>query len=388
MIKNTAIYFLISLCFFVSCDKNGVDIPGPPIPPTPPETADRTVIIYIIADNNLSDNADKNLNQIIAGAANGSLNNGYLLVYIDSRKETPQLLQIKAKKDGAIIKELVRDYPEQNSASPEIMTGVINEVVTKFPADNYGLILWSHGTAWMPKDAEIMTRSFGDDNGNMLELNELKKAIPALPENKKYDFILFDACYMGNTEVAFALKDKAKHIIGSPTEVLSDGFPYQNIIGKMFSSSIDLQGICTDFYTSYNQGPFKYATISLVATEEMDMLANCMRNITANHRDKIKHLPLQPIQALDYLYNKRVLYDLDDYIKNLATEEEYGTFKTILKKVILYKASTPYSYFQRIGPVKIDSERFSGLSVYIMDQYPKLDDWYSQLDWHLAIYGD
>lgn len=387
MIRHKIKYFLLLLCMlscFSACDKSDPD----PEPPLPGEPAPRTVLVYIIADNNLYQNASRNIEQMLAGAAGKNLNYGNLIVYIDSKREDPQLLQIKARADGSIIKESVMDYNEQNSADPEIMKSIIEDVIERFPAKSYGLVCWSHGTAWMPKNAGSMTRSFGDDDGNMLELDQLKEAIPNPEGDKKFDFILFDACYMGSTEVAFALKDKANYFIGSPNEILSSGFPYDRIVKKMFASTLDLRGICEDFYNWYNEGSNKYATVSLIATQEMEALAACLKKITQNHREEIKNLRLPEIQALDYLYNKRVLYDLEDYVKNLATEEEYATFKSVLSSTILYKACTAYSYYAKGGYVKNDADRFCGLTVYIMDQFPLLDDWYKQLDWYKAVYGN
>ena len=389
MIRHKIKYVLLSLCllsFFSACDKSEPD-PGPE-PPAPGSPAPRTVLVYMIADNNLYLNASRNLEQMLAGASARNLNNGNLVVYVDSKRETPQLLQIKAKADGTIIKESVVDYEEQNSADPEIMKGIIEDVIARFPAESYGLICWSHGTAWMPQNAGNMTRSFGDDDGNMLELDQLKEAIPNPEGDKKFDFILFDACYMGSTEVAFALKDKADYFIGSPNEILSYGFPYDRIVKRMFTATADLRGICEDFYNWYNEGNNKYATISLTATKEMDALAANLREITRNHRDEIQSLPLSQIQALDYLYSKRVLYDLEDYVKNLATPEEYARFQSILSNTVLYKVCTDYSYYANKGTVKNDASRFSGLTIYIMDQFPLLDDWYKQLDWYKAVYED
>lgn len=376
-------YFFISLCMltvFSACDKTD---PEPPLPEGP---APRTVLVYMIADNNLYQNASRNIEQMLVGAAGKNLNNGNLIVYIDSKREDPQLLQIKANTAGVIIKESVVDYEEQNSADPEIMKGVIEDVIARFPAESYGLICWSHGTAWLPKNASGMTRSFGDDDGNVLELDQLKEAIPNPEGDKNFDFILFDACYMGSTEVAFALKEKTDYLIGSPNEILSSGFPYDKIVKKMFTTTTDLRGICEDFYNWYNESSNKYATVSLSATKELDALAACLKEITQNHRDEIQNLPLSEIQALDYLYSKRVLYDLKDYVKNLATEEEYAKFQSILSNVILYKACTDYSYYANKEYVKNDADRFCGLTVYIMDQFPLLDDWYKQLDWYKAVY--
>ena len=55
-----------------------------------------------------------------------------------------------------------------------------------------------------------------------MELADFASALP-LPNHRKWDFILFEGCYMGSVEVAYELKDKTEAIIASPTEIVSPG---------------------------------------------------------------------------------------------------------------------------------------------------------------------
>ncbi len=43
-------------------------------------------------------------------------------------------------------------------------------------------------------------------------------------------------------EVAYAFRGCADYIIGSPTEILANGFPYQSIMGDMFKKEADVVG--------------------------------------------------------------------------------------------------------------------------------------------------
>ena len=79
-------------------------------------------------------------------------------------------------------------------------------------------------------------RSFGQDGkNNFMEINDLASAL----SKYHFDFILFDACYMSCAEVAYAFRECADYIIGSPTEILANGFPYQSIMGDMFKKEAD-----------------------------------------------------------------------------------------------------------------------------------------------------
>ena len=86
---------------------------------------------------------------MIEGATSKNLNGGNLIVYYAPAGSPPELLRIK-EENGVVKKIHLKDYEKQNSADPDVMRSVIGEVVSQYPADSYGLVLWSHGTAWLP----------------------------------------------------------------------------------------------------------------------------------------------------------------------------------------------------------------------------------------------
>lgn len=352
------------------------DVPDP-VAPT------RTVLIYMAADNDLSSYSYDNIESIVQGTSASALNGGNLLIYVDANNAAPQLLQIKVKSDGKIQKLSVKDYPEQNSVDPSVMREVFDRVISDYPADSYGLVLWSHGTAWIPYKLQPMLRSFGQDESNRMEIDQLTEALP----DHVFDFIMFDACYMASTEVAYALRDKADYILASPTEVLGEGFPYKLIIGNFFTETADLQQIAVTFYNYYNQqtGLYQSASVSLIATEQLDNLAAICREIVIGKENAIAALPIQELQQLEYLgYNYHALYDFDDFISRLATETQYTNYLSILNKVVLYKKTTPNATYAK-GQLVIN--QFSGLSIYVpQDGLATLNDWYKGMEWYRAVY--
>ena len=71
---------------------------------------------------------------------------------------------------------------------------------------------------------------------------------------------------------------------------------------------------------------------------------------------------------------------MEDNLSQIASNEEYTNLKTAMDKAIIYKAYTPENYFAQCGSIAID--KFSGLSIYAYQKnYPKLNDWYDQLEW-------
>lgn len=371
-------FFLLILAL-VACDKEEPTIETP---------ATRTVLIYFAGDNSLSSYVSQNIQMIKEGLLQDQVDNGNLLLYIDRRGETPRLIQLKLEANTVQQIEIEQYDEEQNSASTETLTQVIDQTIRDFPADSYGLVLWSHGTGWLPSDYNSYLRSFGlDGAGNQIEINDLSAAL----SRYHFDFILFDACYMACTEVAYALRGCTDYIIASPTEILADGFPYRQIMGSMFQKEADVVGIATQFYEYYRKGLYPYATISVLKCTALDELADICRTIFKEKGEAdLFAVPVKELQIMEYLTrNEHALYDFDDYVSRLATEEQYTEFKQALDKVVLYKAATSkafYAYPYPSGSI-LPIDKFSGLSIYVpQETLPKLNEWYKDLEWYKAVY--
>lgn len=77
----------------------------------------------------------------------------------------------------------------------------------------------------------------------------------------------------------------------------------------------------------------------------------------------------------------------NDYIKQLATAEQYDRFISCLDKAVVYKAHTPKSYYAAIGnalPIK----SYCGLTIFVpQESLPKMLEWYKQrVGWYKAVY--
>lgn len=362
------IYLCISLIVCSSCSDDD-EVPADRV-------ANRTVLFYMAADNNLSSYGVDNLQEILKGAQSHGLKQENLLVYMDPYRDVPMLLQIHENKTGEMAIDTLQRYPEHSSVSSDVMKGVIDEVLAAFPAQSYGLVLWSHGTSWLPQDFSSKLRSFGMDNQEEMEIETLADALP----DKTFDYILFDACYMASIEVAYELRNKCNFIIGSPAEVLASGFPYRQIVPYLFGNEAQLQQICQAFYDFYNQksGLYRSGAVTLTATAELEQLASMVQEILKDKEMEMAQLPLQDIQPLDLLsYRYHLLYDLDDFIRHLTTDEQYEDFQGCLDKVVRYAQTTPKITYGLSSNAQLAMEHYSGLSVYIpQSAYPQLNQWY------------
>ena len=307
------------------------------------------------------------------------------------------------------------------------LQNAMNVTATMFPANEYGLVLWSHGTGWLPAGfyespveddpasyanaqgsaADIQhvcnaaegdvdpfadmvkmvkgdklleqyngqdVRSFGNDGGKEMEIKDLVAGLPY-----KVSFVLFDACLMGGIEVMYELKDSTDYIISSPTEILSAGFPYSKIMEHIFASPTDLVSVALEYYSLYNNQPSssRYGTVSLVKTSELEAVAEIAKEIYQTNREKISSVNVSSIQRY-YRGSKRWFFDFEHFIEKIATQEQYERFTMALNKAVLYKSSTPYFF-------DIKMNRCCGVSTYIpVPANSTLAKAYKTLKWNEA----
>ncbi|WP_165155848.1 clostripain-related cysteine peptidase [Parabacteroides sp. ZJ-118] len=380
MKANHTVMFLLSLLSFVACDKEEVVIPT--------AATTRTVLVYIAGDNSLSGYVSQNLRAIKEGIEREGLNDGNLLIYTDEQNEVPRLFQLKLEADT--VRQIVLETydPDQNSASTETLTRILDKVQGEYPADGYGLVLWSHGTGWLPSDVYRYLRSFGQDGrDNFMEINDLSSAL----SKYHFDFLLFDACYMSCAEVAYAFRGCTDYMIGSPTEIQAKGFPYQTIMGDMFEKEADVVGMATKFYEYYKDDDYPYATISVIKSDALDELVAACRTLFQGKTERdLFAVPAGELQIMEYLTpDYHALYDLDDYVSRLAAGEPYDAFKRSLEKAVIYKAATPkaiYAY-PYPGGSYLPIHTYSGLSIYVpQEALPELNEWYKDLEWYKDVY--
>lgn len=375
-------YILLLLSFFtlVSCNDHESDEP----------TIDnnRSVLVYILGNNSLSGNANNDLSEMEYAAKN-NLFKGTLLCFFDDYQ--PGATLYKIDKNG---KSVIKQYPSgYKTATPSSIQEAVNTMKSLYPAPSYGLVLWSHGSGWMPSQS-VYTRSplrmlnyplvksgtskaFGQDGSDWLELSDIKSSL----NDHDFEFIIFDACYMGQVEVAYQLKDKANYIIASPTEILAEGFPYDKVAPLFFERTPAIKDIASVYFEHYNAqtGANKSATVAAIDTRYMNLLGEYVKDVYASNREELAALPLSQMQRFDR-YSRHTMFDLGQIIREIAPEK-YAGFNNIMSQAIVYKNFTPVM-FQSFMEFTITEENYSGLSSYIPStSYADLNTKYLETDW-------
>jgi hypothetical protein len=347
------ILITITILLFASCSKDKLP---------EPVGASRTIIAYIAADNDLYADALSDMEEMQQGFSETGVR---LIIFADVSGEAPYLLEVGKDKENRI-----KTYDELNSADAGTLQTVIREIIGLYPADEYGLILWSHGTSWLP--AGIALRSFGNDSGREMNIPGLAGALPV-----KFDFILMDACLMGAVEVAYELREKTDYLIASSTETIYTGFPYDKIVPELLNPQIDFKAVAQCYFDYYNgmKGVYRSATVSVVATKYLSELASQSKLLFENNVFDMELFNKENVQRLD-IYEEQYCFDLLDFVNKVFPNADKRDFITQLEKVVMYKNHTPQFIMQ------YDINTYCGLSCYIPHpQRNDLNTYYQQLQW-------
>mgnify|MGYP002519329308 CR=1 FL=1 len=147
----------------------------------PKAEAERTVIIYMAADNNLTEIVRGDTAEMIKGKGLIPENVNFV-IYLDDNTHKPALYELSAKNG---MKKLKESDEEHCSTDGETMLKVLREIQHYFPARHYGITFWSHASGWVPR-----RNTFGVDETPGPNAKEPEMEIPVLPAFKLMMFYL------------------------------------------------------------------------------------------------------------------------------------------------------------------------------------------------------
>ena len=362
---------------------------------------DRTVLVYIAAENTIAWYAQDDINEMLL-AVDDIPANSRLIVYVDDTK-LPRILSIERSKDReSDYRTLLQHSTEQDSGDPETLHETMEWVIENFPSHSYGLVLWSHGDAWLPAksplqrsiDIDNNQNTSSSDTGSKMDIADVAEVLSTFP---KLDFMLFDACFMQSIEVAYELRHVTKAIIASPAEIPGPGAPYHRIVKPMFASPFDASKIAEGYYQEYSdenrKGEAKHhgVLISTIECEHLDEFAATTAEMITRYTPKANSLALGDIAHYCYKpsESRPSYYDMNGYMRCLITEEaDYNHWKSALDKTVVYAAATPWWYSIYSGKEYVDSKTYSGLSCYVpqptntkLNTKFRITSWYQAAGW-------
>nr|WP_320058892.1 clostripain-related cysteine peptidase [uncultured Bacteroides sp.] len=360
----------------------------------------RTVLAYIAADNSLSSFATDDIAEMVEGYAAVEANSSNLLVYVDD-KSTPRLIQITKASNGAVVKKIIHEYAEQNSLDVSVMYEVFKRVFDRFPANSYGLVLWSHGEGWIPANpAAPSTRWFGEDAGTYMNISALKTVLETAPH---FDFILSDACFMQSVEVAYELRTCADYFISSPTEIPGPGAYYVDVVPAMFKETTTKADLAKavaagyfDYYNNLYTGNVDSndnwtmgVSVSVIESDKLEALAVATKNILPQYISGGTTIATSGILCYDP-YRNKYYYDMNGLMKSLSLDvTAYSNWKLAFDASVIWARSTPMNLCTPYKGYLTSMTGFSGLSIYIprgtftstLNTFYHTYEWYTDGGW-------
>lgn len=374
-------FLLLLLLLLLSChdDKSEAVLPD-----TPEESARRTVLMYCAAQNSLGYSSryyksawTEDSLELVAGKHFIS-DDDRLLVFVDDAFH-PRLYRFRADADPELVLQWGYDA---NSASPTTFKEVLTRVKEHFPAQEYGLCMWSHADGWLPSSNTNYTRSalnaqptisplsFGIDVGEsgdmrtdmsgdgitlgaQMNIADMAKAIH--DSGLHLTYIFFDACLMQCVEVAYELRDITDYLIASPISIAAAGAYYTHLLERGFFSP-NPTDIAKTYYEDVTSNELAQAyddfgiVISAIKTSEMNALAEAvctaLADVDFTTCPDLTAAHAYHVYSYNYYYRPHY-YDMRSALRHLLTDAQFAPVDEAITRATAFYAAT-HKYW--VGP--------------------------------------
>ena len=367
------------------------------------------ILVYGVGHNNLSSYLLGNVTTLCKNPLPQRGSDKILLAFMSlssqgdskwAQNDNSYLIRISTSASNVYRDTLLTIGGGRKATDPDVIKEVLGYVRSHYQAERYGLILSSHGSGWMPAGyvqpatttrwmnfhevggdilttppaerfrrqtafSGPLTKSFGMDcfgaMGSPTETYELSMPTLASCIEDHWNFILFDACFMGCVEVAYELKDCADKLCLSAAEVLATGFNYAKLTRLFFTRNSTAEAFCKAYFDYYNGklGDNRTATVATIATEGLDNLASVCKELISKYSSPIENIDTSTVQVFSR-GGEKWFCDLQDiFTQSGISQEDSLKLQSALDRCILYKNTTPLILSQ------LEIRTFCGLSMYL-----------------------
>lgn len=217
-----------------------------------------------------------------------------------------------------------------------------------YPADNYALVIWDHGSGWFPiyrtikvrgKAVQVRTArrravSFDDQTAYEIETWELPQALAS--ETRPFDLIAIDCSLQGMVEIAHELRNNGKVLCASEESPPGEGYPYNVWLNDLKNGGANAcavgQSILKDFFNEYPSSTDDI-TQSMVDLTQMNNVATGIealaKSLNSNITSQAAVYAAARIEAHDYAptegyQDNHDLYNYLGYILNGVSDSSQG----------------------------------------------------------------
>lgn len=155
------------------------------------------------------------------------------------------------QKASSIVSEVINYTPDGDMGSAKHLAVSVKKAIKRFKPQKLILVIWNHGNGYFGI-------SYDDVSGNNMSVQDLAYALEEIKKyyGRKIDILAMDACLMQMAEVIAQIKDYANFIIASQEYVPGTGYPYDEILKRINSSSSIKDaaiGIVEEFVKAYDE---------------------------------------------------------------------------------------------------------------------------------------
>jgi len=302
-----------------------------------PPKREWAILVYIAADNDLSDLGLKDIKEMCAA---GSAPDLYVGVEIDTYGEHTGSIRYEITEPdftGKAHRTVIERLAEKNTGDPAVLKDFLKWGQKRYPAKKRLLVVGGHGVGFRSPVRDIAY----DDFGSSLNMAEMEGALKeaGIKSDNRLQILGFDACLMNMVEIAHHFKDQAKIIVGSQHTEPSDGWPYKEVLNNAKGATPAdklAEGIVEDYIKDYRKRGIKNVTQSAVQTNKtgavikaLDTLGNAL---SANYEDIKKDLKSVRIQTQTFYMADYI--DLIHFSEQLIRKIKNPAIAKAAKKVI------------------------------------------------------
>lgn len=315
---------IAALCLgllLTACGGGGGDSASPQTG-TPAARAKWTYLVYLAADNTLSDMADFNVQQMLA--ANSSADVRVVVQGEQSTQYTPDASPDTLRgliTQGAL--GLASMGGNVNMADRQTLADFIKWGKQNYPADRYAVVLWSHGGGWK---ADKAARGVLQDLGSGAGMMSVRDVAWALQEAGGVDLVNFDACLMAMFEVAYEMRHAARVMVASQEVIPGTGNPYDAVLNRLVANPTQdaaalAAGIVADYDAFYRARTRDAATLSAIDLTRLDALDAEVRETAALLQASLatERLNIEAARDASAHYNYPSNHDLIAFATELST---------------------------------------------------------------------
>ena len=252
---------------------------------------------------------------------------------------------------------------ERDSSNPDTLVEFITWATTARPADNYGLVMWDHGSG--------LSGFNNDDADGIIDTDAVfttQELVGALESSiAEIDLLAFDECLMAMLEVSYELNSVADVIVASQEQEGGQGYNYENLFSILNTrpSEVSAEQLGEHFVDTYqafyqNSGGF-LDTTSAIRTSMLPAITASLKSLVTAAADATA----DDWRGIVGARNSSAFYTLD-YIRDLGHFLGAITRNTTIASDIRDAAASTLTVLGNTLIDKTTDQRgSSGISIYL-----------------------